>query len=63
MSQTYIAVIVMVLSQLMPKLGLEIGNDALTTSVSTLLLIGGAVWALVRRHQAGGIDALGVRKS
>ncbi len=61
MSQTYLAVIVMVLSNVLPKLGVEIGSDALTTTLSVILTVGAALWALVRRHQAGGVSVVGVR--
>lgn len=60
-SQTYIAVLVMVLAQVLPKIGVDLGSDALTTTVSVLATIGAALWALVRRYQAGGITKLGQR--
>lgn len=52
----------MVLSSLLPKLGVEVGGEALTTTLSVLLTIGGALWALVRRYQAGGVSIVGARK-
>lgn len=61
MSQTYLAVLVMVLSNLLPKLGLSIGSADLTTTLSVLLTIGGALWALIRRYQVGGVTAFGSR--
>lgn len=62
MSQTYIAIVVMVLSQLLPKWGIVLESEALTTTVSTVALLLGAVWALYRRYRAGGISTLGLRK-
>lgn len=62
MSQTYLAVLVMVLSNLLPAIGVNVGNDALTTTLSVVLTIGAALWALVRRYQAGGVSTLGFRK-
>lgn len=61
MSQTYVAVLVMVLAQILPKLGVDLGNDAITTTVSVLATIGGALWALIRRYKAGGVSVLGRR--
>ena len=61
MSQTYIAILVMVGGALLPKLGLEIGNDDLTTAVSVIAVIIGAIWAMVRRYLMGGINAAGIR--
>jgi hypothetical protein len=62
MSQTYIAVIVSVIGSVLPKLGVEIGSEALTTTLSVLVTIGGAIWAMVGRYRAGGITKLGFRK-
>lgn len=52
----------MVLAQVLPHLGLTIGSDQLTTTVSTLVTVGSAIWALVRRYQAGGVNIAGVRQ-
>lgn len=51
----------MVLAQLLPHLGINLGSDELTTTVSTLLTLGGALWALVRRYRVGDINIAGVR--
>lgn len=63
MSQTYISVVLMVLAQVLPHLGVNLGSDQLTTTVTTVVTIGAALWALVRRYQAGGINAAGIRKA
>ena len=62
MSQTYIAVIISVLGSILPKLGISIGSDELTTTISVIVTIAGALWALIRRYQAGGVTTLGTRK-
>lgn len=63
MSQTYVGILVSLLGTfVIPRLGVDIGNDALTTTVSVLLTIGGALWALLRRYQAGGVNLAGLRK-
>lgn len=61
MSQTFLAVLVMVLAQVLPALGVEIGSDQITTTVTVLATIGAALWALVRRYQAGGVSIVGKR--
>jgi hypothetical protein len=62
MSQTYIGVIVMLLSVFLPKLGLNIGSDELTTTVSVLATTVGALWAFWGRYRLGGINAAGLRQ-
>lgn len=62
MSQTYIGVVVMLLSVFLPKLGMQIDNDALTTTVSVLFTLAGALWAFWGRWRLGGVNALGVRQ-
>jgi len=52
----------MALGALLPKLGVEIGNEALTSAISVLTTIVGALWALVRRYQRGDVNVLGARK-
>lgn len=61
MSQTFLSVFVMVLANVLPKIGVSIGDEALTTTVSVLVTIGAALWALVRRYQAGGVNLIGKR--
>lgn len=61
-SQTYASIIVMVLAQILPHIGVTLGNDSLTTTVSAVLTIGGALWALVRRYKQGGVSVLGVKQ-
>ena len=62
MSQTYIGVIVMILSEILPKLGLTLQTEALTTTVSTVGLLLGALWAFWGRHRLGGLTKMGLRK-
>lgn len=61
MSQTFVSVYVIILANLLPRLGLNLGNDELTTTVQVLLTIGGAIWIAVRRKQAGGVTVVGKR--
>jgi hypothetical protein len=61
-STTYLAVIVNVLSVILPKLGVEVGSEALTTTLQTLVVIGSGFWVLLQRYQRGDVTVLGVRK-
>lgn len=62
MSQTYVGIIVMLLSTFLPKLGVTIDNDSLTTTISVLLTLAGALWAFWGRYRKGGITVAGMRK-
>lgn len=62
MSQTYISVVVMLLAQLLPRFGIVIGSDELTTTITTIITLGSGLWVLVRRYQVGDITAAGIRK-
>ena len=55
-------VLVNLAAVVLPRLGLTIGNDALTTTITTLVAIGSAIWIYVRRVQVGDISKLGVRQ-
>ena len=62
-SQTYLGIIVLFLSEVLPKLGLTIGSDQITTTIYTLAAIGGAIGALWGRYRLGGVNALGFKVS
>ena len=62
MSQTIISTIIIILSTLLPKIGVEVGNDALTTTITTLVTLGAAAWIWIRRYQQRDIKVSGVRK-
>lgn len=61
MSQTILGIIVMLASVLLPKIGLNIGSDQLTSTISTIVLIVAAAWAWYARHRLGGINVAGIR--
>lgn len=61
MSQTYIAMFVLLAAQILPHLGVTIGSDQLTTTITTVASIAAGLWALVRRYQAGGVTLVGSR--
>lgn len=62
MSQTYLGIIVMILSVFLPKLGITIGSDELTTTVTVITTIIGALWAFYGRYRLGGVNFAGLRK-
>lgn len=61
MSLTYIAIIVEVLNFLLPKIGVVVSTDSLTTTIQVLIAVGAGIAALYGRYRAGGITALGFR--
>ena len=61
MSTTIVSVIVMLLATFLPKFGITLGNDELTTTVTSLLVLGSGLWIWIRRYQAGDIHWSGVR--
>lgn len=62
MSQTIVSVFVVLAAQILPHLGVNIGNDALTTTITTVVTLGAAVWIWIRRYQQGDVTASGARK-
>lgn len=63
MSQEIISVFVILLSAILPKIGVTIGNDALTTTLTTILTVASAIVIWVRRHQQGDIKWYGAKKA
>ena len=62
MSQEYLSAVVAILAVLLPKFGVEIGSEALTTTLSTIITVISALWIMFRRYQRGDINVLGGRK-
>lgn len=64
MSQTYIAAVVVVLAQVLPLFGINVGSEQLTTTIVTILTIGAGIWVMIRRllDKNKPIDYLGRRK-
>ena len=62
MSQTYLGILTSLIGvYVLPKLGISVDNGALATTIQTIVIVGGALWALIRRYQAGGISPVGTR--
>jgi hypothetical protein len=53
MSQTWTSAVVLLLAQLLPFLGVEIANEQLTTTISTLITIGSGLWIIIRGYMTG----------
>lgn len=62
MSQTYIASIVSILAIFLPKFGIVVGSDELTSIIQAGVVLVSGIWIIVRRYQAGGVTPLGMRK-
>lgn len=61
-STTYIAVIVNLLATFLPKLGIDVGSEQLTSFIQTLIALGSGLWILYKRHQQGDVTIVGKRK-
>ena len=62
MSQTITAVIVQLLTIVLPMIGVTVGSSQLTGAIQTIILVATGIWIWVRRVQAGGVTAAGFRK-
>ena len=51
----------MLLAQVLPQIGVNIGSAELTSTLQTLFTVGAGVWIWVRRVQMGGVNILGAR--
>lgn len=61
-SPTYVSVLVALLSQILPMLGVEIGNDNHTNAITTILTIVAALVILVRRYWKGDVTVVGAHR-
>lgn len=68
-SSTYTAVIIQFLTFILPKLGVTIGTEELTTTIQTIITLGTSAYLLFKRWQAGKVglrvsevNALGVKQ-
>lgn len=62
MSQIYVSAVVAILAAIFPHLGITIGNEELTTTVSVIVSVTASLWVMIRRHAQGDITVAGVRK-
>jgi hypothetical protein len=62
MSQIYTSAVIAILAQVLPHIGVTIGNDELTGFISTGVTIVAALWVMIRRIKQGDISVFGGRK-
>jgi hypothetical protein len=62
MSPTYLAGIVVVLSQVLPLIGINVGSEALTTMLATAFTIGAGLVVMYRRLMKGDVSIFGAHK-
>ena len=63
MSHTIVVVFVIIMAHVLPMIGLNIGSDQLTTTVQTIVDIGGGIYIWYRRVKVGDVTVAGVRTS
>lgn len=63
MSTTYIAQVIQTVAFILTLVGINVGSDALTTTVTTIITIVSGLYVFYGRYKAGGITALGSRTS
>jgi len=61
-STTYIAIIVNILAQVLPKIGVTVGTEELTSTIQVLVAVGSGLWVLVKRYKQGDITVVGAKK-
>lgn len=62
MSTTYIAQFVQFAAIALTFLGINVGSDALMTTITTIVTIVSGLYVFYGRYKAGGITAFGTRK-
>lgn len=60
-STTITAVIVQLLVIALPLIGIDVGTEALTTTVQTIAVIGSGLWIWKERVARGDVSATGAR--
>jgi len=61
-STTIAAVIVNILSMVLPHIGVNLGNDSLTTTVQTIVAIVTGIWIWRERVGKGDVTPFGFKK-
>ena len=60
-STTYIAIIVNILATFLPKFGITVGSEELTSIIQAVVVAGTGVWVIVQRYKKGDITPAGVK--
>lgn len=61
-SQEYVSLLVVLLANLLPKVGLVLGTEPITTLATLIITVIGVIWAMYRRHRKGDISIVGTKK-
>lgn len=61
-SSQYLSAIVIILVSVLPKFGVQVGSDELTSWLQAALTVAGGIIIMIKRFKQGGISVLGVRK-
>lgn len=61
-STTYLSQIVVLVGFALKVFKIEIPTEELTTIVSSIMVLGGALWTLYQRHKQGDINLVGIKK-
>ncbi len=62
MSTTIVSVIVSLLAVILPKVGVNVGSEQLTSTIQTILVVASGLWIWVERVKRGDVSVLGMRK-
>lgn len=62
MSTTIIAVLLNLLATILPKIGINVGTEELTTTASVIVSVATGLWIWYRRVKIGDVSTMGVRK-
>lgn len=62
MSQIVLSSLVLILSQVLPMLGVEVGSEQLTNTIQTIIAIVAGLYIWYRRVRRGDVNAVGGRK-
>ena len=61
MSTSILAVITQLLVVVLPLLGINVGSEALTTTIQTIVVVGAGLWVWKERVARGDVNVFGVR--
>lgn len=63
MNTSYLAMIITLLSIVLPKIGVQVGSEELTTTATTIISIVGALVALIHTKTSQNLTILGKAKA
>ena len=61
-SAQYISALVLILTAILPKLGVQIGSADLTTWIQAIITVVGGAYIMYKRYQVGDINLAGVKQ-